>query len=140
MSRGGLGALDENEAVLVKLGGVLEFAMERRKAAVVFDALVVTEYGDEDVAARDLVEVNFVGPAVGGGHVFEDERHEETAEQRVVAQVVAQGGALCGEFALHRADENAFGAGHGGSGSVVRCGAVASRGMRAEDGRRRTES
>src|SRR5690606_13193231 len=49
VTRVGVGALDEDEAVFAELGGVIEFAVNGREAALGFDAAFVAEKRDEHV-------------------------------------------------------------------------------------------
>ena len=89
-------------------GGLVEFAFGRRKAGGVFVAVFLAKQPDVNGTAPDFVEINFVGAAVGGGQILEQENVKEPPEQRVAANEITNCPALLRQFFLHAADEDAF--------------------------------
>ena len=101
--------LHEDQPVLVERRGVGELPRRRRQPLRILEPVLVTEQPDIEVAARHFLQIYRVRAAVGGGHVLEQKRLEETADQCIAAQPVAQSRPLCGELLLDTADEDAQG-------------------------------
>ena len=102
-------SLYEDEAVRSRGRRAIELPLRRRHPFLVLVPVVESEQPDIDVAPFDLVQVELVRPSIGRRGVLEQEDLEESPDQRVVADVVAQCRALFGELALHAADEDTKG-------------------------------
>ena len=100
-------AFDENQPMLVPPGGQFKFPFRRRNPLRVLEAVFVAEQAHIDIAPFDLIEINVVRPAVGGGDFFKEKRLKEPAQQRIAAQIIPQRRPFPGELLLHRTDEDA---------------------------------
>jgi len=103
-----VGTFDEDEPGLVLGGGAIEFLFGWRLGEAGHRTVFVAKQAEVEAAAIHLVEINLVGTTVGGGQILEQEDLEEATQQRVAANVIADGLAFLGQFLLHTADEEAF--------------------------------
>ena len=73
--------LYEDQAAFSEPGGFLVFEMSGGKPGLVFPAIIVTEQADVDVAVPDFVEIDFIRPTIGCGHIMLEEEGLEEALQ-----------------------------------------------------------
>ena len=95
-----------NETRLAQGGGLIEFAFGGRQTSGVFITIFLAEQADVNCTSANFIQVNVIGPAVGGGQVLEQENLEESAEQCVSANEVANSPAFVCQFLLHTANED----------------------------------
>ena len=101
-----VGTFDEHEARDTAGGRTVELNLCGRESGRVLPAILIAQDGHIHVRAVDFREVDFIGAAIGGRKVLEEERVEVTAEQGVAGDVVAYGDAFGLQLLLHAADEN----------------------------------
>ncbi len=72
-------AFHKNEARLAEPGGLVEFEVSGRETLSVLPSVFLAEKANVEVATRDLVEINGIGAAIGGGNVaLKDEGVEKS--------------------------------------------------------------
>jgi hypothetical protein len=71
---------NEHEARDAAFGGAIEFAFRRGHAVGVFPAILISQDGDIHVGTADFLDIQFVGTAIRGRKILEEERFKIPAK------------------------------------------------------------